>query len=256
MLKENVYRCRQLLADNTTRENMNALVKTEHEKVTEIKNISKGTKVLSVTGTTLFSAVTGIAFLTGLQTEAIAVMALTAGNLALTGHWVTHDLTKNIRSLGVDGNFKSSVFDLWGKKKSYPVTKAGKDNTVINAELFIGRGQTHLVEHIPVEPLDLWDSSMSAVRDLYKLERGSSKNSHHEEPYDYGYGYGYDSTGYSLHNESSYDWNMQGYYAQLDEIKAQEEKIEYYRKQIEARGINANCQVERLKEKQKKMFDA
>lgn len=239
--------------------NMTELVQTETKKITEIENISKGTKVLSIMGTGFFSAVAGISFFTGSHMEALAVTALTAGNIALTGHWVTHDLTQNLREHGVNGKFKSSVFALWGKKKVYSVTTPGAEGSEIQAEVHVGRGKTQLIEHIPVEPLDLWDSSMSAVRELYKLHRPSYKSSGYDTGvynYNYDHDYGYSlipSRSYFYKTPSSYDESMSDYYGHLHDLLKQENKIEEYKKKIDYLESKTNCQVERLEAKKKQM---
>lgn len=241
-------KCMQLLADNTTRENMSTLVKTEHDKITKVESLSKGMKNLSIFSNIAFPAAAGFSFIMGASPEAAMLStAVALGNIAMTGNWITHDLTANLRESGVSGKFKSSVFALWGKKKTYPVL-VQKSDKKIQADLYVGRGNAYLVEHIPVEPLDLWDSSMSAVRELYKLRRGSDQR---YKPYSEEY-MGYDHGSYyyeDKYGRNSYDWYLEDYYAQVDEIRAREEKIKSYKNALE----NKNCLTERWREKQDKM---
>lgn len=229
---------------------MSILVKTEHDKVTEVESLSKGMTSLSVISNISFSALAGLSLIIGTSPEAtLATTAIAAGNLAWTSHWVTHDLTKNLRNHNVLGSFKSSVFALWGKKKVYPVSTVTPQGKEIQAEIHIGRGKTHLVEYIPVEPLDLWDTSMMAVRDLYNLRRKSPRRE--DASYD-SYNYGYHDDYYIDNPYSSYDETLDDYYHQVDNLRKSEERIKEY-EEIIASNKRANCQSSLWKEKQQKL---
>lgn len=228
---------------------MSSLVQTEHQKVTYFKDISPAAKVLSATTTVAGGFFAAAGFTSGMPEMGFLWASLVAGNNALTGYWVKKYLTGHIQGYGVYGDFKSSVFALWGKDKTYPVYTLGPNDTKIPAELCIGRGSAFVIETKPVEPLDLWDSSMAAVRNVYSIHRASYQNrqsltSAKYSPSDSGSSdYFYD------YSRDDYD----DYYLELNEYTRQLKEIETYEDSIARMQSNPNCPQAVLKAKQNKL---
>lgn len=156
---------------------MSALIPATPKKVTSIPAMNLGE--IGVTGTliggTLGSLLMELIGVGVYNFPMISAGVLGTGAVATTFFASRHNLRKGYRKEWELTGKKPSVFAFLGKDKIYSLSKKDANGKTIEASLIIGKGSATLVEAVKPDPIDVWDTSIAAVRNLYKLDRGSYK---------------------------------------------------------------------------------
>lgn len=219
---------------------MSALVQSETKVVTPIPALTEADKVFATAGAVTTGVSIVLAFFSGspdgwmLPAATGPIMALATSCFAsinlqcdtFAGQWIT---PKKMRV---------SVFSMLGKKKVYDIQKIDDKGRTINAQYVIGKGSAYIIEDVKHEPLDVWDSSMAAVREVYSLERQSEKIQRKRKDY------------------METHWGKpEKYFESTDSAEEREFLIASYRASIKKMEQDPNCPPEVLKVKRRHLTE-
>lgn len=154
---------------------MSGTVQTQTQRVIPIRALTNEDKVLMAISSVLMGGMASLAAVCGFL-DAWAILVIGPIVVAGPSHIASINLKQGpLLEWNKPANMKTSVFSFFGKRKSYPIRKMNAQGRIIDGEYIIGRGSAYIKETVQFEPLDVWDSSMNAVRTVYSLERASMK---------------------------------------------------------------------------------
>jgi hypothetical protein len=156
---------------------MSTLVQTEPTQIIPVPALTGSDKAYATMASVVVCGGTALAAFSGIPD---AWIVTPFAPLAIAG-MIIHVAGLNLTYAGLEGwtkseKMKTSIFNYFGKRKSYPLMKEDAQGRVVKGEYVIGRGRAYIRETVQFEPLDIWDSSMATIRTLYNLERGATDN--------------------------------------------------------------------------------
>lgn len=148
---------------------MSSLIPTEATKTTRVKALSPGQRAFLTFNMAVSASTTIFPIVSGDPTMFLLPAVLLPVWTGIAGHFANRRLKESLNSWDVTNAPKYPALQLWGKNKSYKITKKDKYGQVVKGKYLLGAGSAYLLETVPSDPLDLWDSSMKAVKEVYEL---------------------------------------------------------------------------------------
>jgi hypothetical protein len=148
---------------------MSSLIPTEATKTTRVKALSSGQRAFLTFNMAVSAGMTALPIVFGDPAMFLLPAVLLPVWTGIAGHFANRRLKDALGSWEVTDAPKFPALRLWGKNKSYQIAKKDRYGQVVKGRYAIGAGSAYILETVPSDPIDMWDSSMKAVKEVYEL---------------------------------------------------------------------------------------
>lgn len=183
---------------------MSSLIPKEATKTTRVKALSSGQRAFFSFNMAVSAGMTAFPIISGDPAMFLLPAVFLPVWTGIAGHFANRRMKDALASWDVTDAPKFPAMRLWGKNKSYAITKKDKYGQTVNGRYAIGVGSAYILEAVPSDPIDMWDSSMRAVKEVYELTSKTEQERELSRQRDYKDGWR--DTYYHEDYEDDLDW--------------------------------------------------